>query len=205
MTIEAQFNRTPPPSEAHSQHYVELNSTDIPELPVGDERYAELTYGVNSPTVNSDGQALVHVSNLTKTAFGEVSIAANEPFIQATAAYNLIPANFREYSTATGTTGAESGMFKVTTGTSLSGYGAIQSFRALNYKAGEGGLARFTGVFESSAANSWQGVGLVNLGDELSFGFNGLEFGTWHRYGGVAEVRTLTICLLYTSPSPRDS
>jgi len=150
----------------------------------------------------SDGNWAVRTTNVsssgsdagaTKTAFGEVNVAQNRPFIQATASYNLIPANFREFTSGTGTTGAENKMFKVTTGTGVGGYGAIQSFRALNYKAGEGGLARFTGVFPNAVADSWQGVGLLNLGDELSFGYNGTEFGIWHRYNGLAEVRTITV------------
>lgn len=128
------------------------------------------------------------------SAFGDLAVAESRPFIQATAAYNLIPANFREYTTLTGTTGAEDGMFKVTTGTGgLGSYGAIQSFRSINYKAGEGGLARFTALFESSVANSWQGVGLITIADELSFGYNGTDFGIWHRYNGLAEIRTVEI------------
>ena len=127
------------------------------------------------------------------TAFGELSVAEYTPFIQNTGVYGLIPANFREYTSASGTTGVEDRMFTCTTGTSVGGYGAIQSFRSLNYNAGQGGLARFTGMWTTTAENTWSGVGLVNLSDELSFGYNGTAFGIWHRYGGVAEVRTITV------------
>ena len=131
--------------------------------------------------------------NSPSTAFGELNVAENRAFIQAAPLYNLVPANFREFTSGTGSTGAEDRMFKVSTGTGIGGYGAIQSFRSVNYKPGEGALARFTALFESSVANSWQGVGLVNLGDELSFGFNGTSFGIWHRYGGEPEIRTITV------------
>lgn len=140
---------------------------------------------------------------VTKTAFGEVSTAENSPFIQASANYDLIPANFREFTAVSGSTGASGGMFEVSTGTSAGGYGAIQSFRSLNYKAGQGGMARFTALFEGSSgptdadtptsSGSWQGVGLISVGDELSFGFNGTNFGIWHRNGGKPEVRTITV------------
>lgn len=129
----------------------------------------------------------------TRTAFGELSVAQYTPFIQNTAVYGLIPANFREYTSSSGTTGIENRMFTVTTGTSVGGYGAIQSFRSLNYNAGQGGLARFTALFQNNVANSWSGVGLVNLSDELSFGYDGTTFGIWHRYEGVAECRTITV------------
>lgn len=134
------------------------------------------------------------ISNLTNTAFGEVSTAESRPFIQTTAAYNLIPANFRTFTALGGSATAEGGLFKVSSGTGgLGAYGTIQSFRALNYKAGEGGKARFTGVFETNAALSWSGVGLFTIADELTFGYNGTDFGIWYRSGGLAEVRTLTI------------
>ena len=133
------------------------------------------------------------VSNINSSAFGDQSISLSHPFVQSAPVYNLIPANFREFTATGGTTGVESHMFKTTTGTSSGGYGAIQSFRSLNYKAGEGGLARFTGKFTAGVASSWQGVGLINLGDELSFGYNGTAFGIWHRHNGIAEVQTLTL------------
>lgn len=128
-----------------------------------------------------------------QTSFGELSTAQNTAFIQSNAVYDLIPANFREFTALSGTTGITDKMFTVTTGTTSFGYGAIQSFRALNYNAGQGGLARFTGVFPNNAASSWTGIGLLNLTNELSFGYNGTDFGVWHRTGGVAEVRTIQV------------
>lgn len=139
---------------------------------------------------------------LPKSAFGEVEVSQLEPFIQATAAYNLVPANFREFTATGGSTGASDGMFFASTGTSVGGYGAIQSFRSVNYKAGQGAMARFTALFESTAgpdsadpllAGSWQGAGLISVGDELSFGYSGTSFGIWYRYGGLPEVRTITV------------
>ena len=127
------------------------------------------------------------------TAFGEIQVAENTAYIQGSGIYEFIPSNFREYTYATGTTGVTDRMFTCTSGTNAYGYGAIQSFRALNYKPGQGGLARFTGVFPTNQANHWSGVGLVNLSDELSFGYNGTSFGIWHRHGGVAECRTITV------------
>lgn len=127
------------------------------------------------------------------TAFGELNVAENTAYIQGTGVYEFIPSNFREYTYSTGGTGVTDRMFTCTCGTGSYGYGAIQSFRSLNYKAGQGGLARFTAVFPSNVADHWSGVGLVNVSDELSFGYNGTTFGIWHRYGGVSECRTITV------------
>lgn len=133
--------------------------------------------------------------DLPKTAFGEVLQASNYPYIQSAPVNNFLPANFRAYTTGTGTAGVTDRQFAVTTGTGGTGaYGAVQSFRSLNYKAGEGALGRFTGVFETGGvAQSWQGIGFINVGDELSFGYNGADFGVWHRHDGKPEVQTLTV------------
>ena len=128
-----------------------------------------------------------------KTAFGEQSTAENRPVIQNDATYNLIPSNFREFTSASGTTGVSNKLWEATTGTTIFGYGAIQSFRSINYKSGQGVLARFTALFENNAASSWTGCGLISISDELSFGYNGTDFGVWYRNGGLPEVRTITV------------
>lgn len=154
-----------------------------------DYGYASAT-ALNNVLVNK----LTTSSGLTKSAFGEQVVVSPEAYIQAAPVYGLVPANFRQYTSGTGTTGIDSNMFVVNTGVGVGGYGAIQSFRAINYKAGQGGRANFTARFTNGGvASSWQGVGLVNLSDELSFGYSGTDFGVWHRYGGVAEVRTITV------------
>lgn len=129
----------------------------------------------------------------TEDIYREDVQVPNEPFIESAPIYNLLPANFRAFTSGSGSAGVESREFKTTTGTSVGGYGAIQSFRALNYKVGASSVGRFSAVFTAGVANSWQGVGFLNLGDELSFEYNGTEFGVWNRYGGLAEVRVLTV------------
>lgn len=130
---------------------------------------------------------------ITSSSFGEQLVVQPTTFIQTAPVYNLIPSNFIEYTSASGTTGVDNRMFKVTTGTTVFGYGKIQSLRALSYNAGQGGRARFTMRFDSAVADSWQAVGLMSISDELSFGYNGIDFGIWYRKDGFAEVRTIAI------------
>lgn len=128
-----------------------------------------------------------------KTAFNEVEISPSTPYVEGSATYNLIPNNFREFTSGTGTTGTEDRKFKVTTGTGSGGYGAIQSFRSLSHRVGKGVTCRFSGYFTTNVANSWQGIGMISVGDEVSFGYNGTDFGIWHRYNGLPEVRTIQV------------
>jgi hypothetical protein len=147
----------------------------------------------NPVDVNIVGGSIT-IAEDEKTAFGELLTAQLTAFVQNNGAYELLPSNFRSYTSGVGSgTGMVNRMFAVNNGTAVGGFGAIQSFRALNYNSGQGGLARFTAVFPSNTANHWSGVGLVNLSDELSFGYDGTTFGIWYRKEGVAEVRTITV------------
>jgi len=128
------------------------------------------------------------------TSFGETVTAQNTPIIEGNAVYGLVPANFREFTNASGTTGVEGRLFKTTTGATVGGFGAIQSFRFVKAKAGQSAMARYSGYFENGGvADSQQGIGLISIGDEFSFGYNGETFGIWHRYNGLAEVRTIEV------------
>lgn len=127
------------------------------------------------------------------TAFGEQESTPSFAFIEGSASYDLIPANFRTFTATGGNVGTENRMFKMSTGTSVGGYGAVQSFRSIPHRVGKGITGRFSGYFESSVTNSWQGIGFISIGEEISFGYNGADFGVWHRYGGLSEVRTITI------------
>ena len=122
-----------------------------------------------------------------RTAFGEQESVPSNAFIEGSATYGLIPANFREFDATGGTTGVENRMFKVSSGTSVGGYGAIQSFRSIPHRVGKGVTGRFSGYFPSNVASSWQGIGFISIGEEMSFGYNGTSFGVWHRYGGLGS------------------
>ena len=130
-----------------------------------------------------------------KSAFNEAISSTLVSFVEGVATYNLIPSNFRTFTSLSGAAVAQNRLFKVSTGTTSLGFGAIQSFRAVSHKAGRGIIGRFSGYFESNVTNSEQGIGLISIGDELSFGYNGIAFGIWHRYGGLPEVRTITVTL----------
>lgn len=116
--------------------------------------------GPNKAVATADNQTNgSQKTQITKplTGFGELNTAENIPFIQAAPVYNLLPANFRNFTSGSGSSGVENKMFYSKTGTSVGGYGAIQSFRAINYKAGQASEARFTAIFESNvtAALTW--------------------------------------------------
>lgn len=136
---------------------------------------------------------LDRLSTGTVTASNDVAGLNIQRHLAADAAANLIPANFLQFTDGTGTTGAANKRFFVASGTSFAGRGVIQSFRSLHTKHGQADVVRMSAYFSAPAAATSCGIGAFDIGNELSFGYNGLEFGIWHRYGGLAEVRRLEV------------
>jgi len=127
------------------------------------------------------------------TSHGTEPIDRLTPYVAGSSVYNFMPSNFRTYTAGDGSAAVEDRQFKVSSGTSLGTYGTIQSFRSVNYRTGGTAVLRFSARFGTPLALTWSGAGGFTIGDELSFGYNGTDFGVWHRKGGKAEVRTLTI------------
>jgi len=148
---------------------------------------------MSSTFVNKVGTQNVRLAENARGPYGNLLVSNLVPYVAGSAEYNLIPANFREFTASGGSTGVSNKKFQVQSGTSAGGYGTIRSFRSINYKTGQGAVVRFSGIFNSNQENSWSGIGAFNIGDEYSFGYNGTDFGIWHRYGGKAEVQTLTV------------
>ena len=133
------------------------------------------------------------IAEIESNAYDETIVAEPTAIVTGNAVYNFIPSNFRAFTDGAGTATASDRVFKVTSGTALGNYGTIRSFRSINYKTGQAAAIRFCARFDTPLALTWSGVGGINLGDELSFGYNGTDFGIWHRYDGIAEVQDLQV------------
>ncbi len=127
------------------------------------------------------------------SAFGELSVAELTPVVQLQFPYNLNTrlVNVRDNG---GTASVVSNLLKVSTGAGANQSSMVLSKTSVRYSPGEGGLARFTALFESTpATNSTQWAGIGDVGDAYAFGYDGTTFNVMRRKGGVPEIRTLTI------------
>lgn len=144
-------------------------------------------------TASPNQPLAIHDEWLRESSYGESITTTLRPFIQATPAYNVLPANWTSFTASGGSADVTGQEFLCATGASVGGYGAIRSVRSVNYHAGFGSYGRFTGRFTTGVAQSIQGIGFFNIGDTLCFGYYGANFGIIHQYGGFAEVRTVTV------------
>jgi hypothetical protein len=131
------------------------------------------------------------------SSFGELLNAESTPTVQIDALKGINPAIHETFTGPSGTvtvkTDHNGKEFHMQSGTSVGGYGLLRSLNVLRYRPGQGARLRYTARFGTPVALAAQRAGAVNVGTELSFGYNGLDFGILYRTGGRLEIQTLTI------------
>jgi hypothetical protein len=133
------------------------------------------------------------------TVFGERLVAVNEPVIQCIPARGVNPPNMNASSSGSGNAIVSANEMKVTSGLTQGSKGEFMSKRFLNYRAGEGGLVRFAARFPDNAEGCKQSVGAFNKTDELSFGYDGTQFGIWHKHHGLVQTGRLVVTVAASS------
>ena len=122
-----------------------------------------LSSGSNYRTlVTADNQANLNVAIANPlSAFGEMSSIEPTPVTQVMFAYGLNNQMTVQYISGSGTITAPPPLLVVSTGIST-GNSICQTIGRLTYRAGQGGLARFTAIFTTGVVNTTQIAGIGN-------------------------------------------
>ncbi len=139
---------------------------------------------------NGHLEVAIHAPRLP---FGAVHTENLLPIFQADAIYGVNPVECLTTTNASGTATASDSAFVCTTGTTIYGAGAIQSRQRLRYRPGQGVVGRFTALYTTGVASSYQVAGFGHAEDGLYFGYKGTQFGILYNQRGVRETQTLTI------------
>ena len=137
--------------------------------------------------------------------FGSLHVENMTPIFQTDAVYGLNEGQVSSVVTGSGTATGTDSLFEVSTGTTIYSQGVLLGRKRLRYRAGQGVVARFTGVFTSPVANSYQLVGVGHAEDGVYVGYGdtndltNTEFGVLYVNRGVREVKTLTVTTGATS------
>ncbi len=131
-------------------------------------------------------------------SFNEQNVSQIRALTQISANYGLLQDVLSVTDTAgSGSNVAEDSLFKSSTGASSDGFATISTQRQLLTRAGQGGLARFSAIFDTGTANNQQFAGLINAENSLGFGYSGTNFGIFYVFDGEVENQELT----FTSPA----
>jgi len=129
------------------------------------------------PSVSDiDGNAFVHIIEPT-SAFGDLRSIELTPQAQITFPYNINTDIVDIEELNGGTVTQASSMAVLQTSTATNGEATLDSKQILKYRAGLGGLARFTALFTTGVANSEQIIGVGDDEDGYFFGYVGTDFG----------------------------
>jgi len=130
----------------------------------------------------------------SSTAFGEVLTAQSIPQIQAYLNSLKDDRIWNQYTgEAGGTFSIGSGAGAISIDNTILGYATIQTREQISYKPGESSTMKFTAQFDAPVANSLQLVGPYHAEDGFGVGYNGTQFGMFHRYGRRLHIAKLTV------------
>lgn len=131
-------------------------------------------------------------SDLSKTSFGELTVASLKAEVQVSASYNQ-SGKMREVTVGAGSTGFANGEFYASSGSGSSDVGSIFSDRQVMYKPGQGALIRYTARFGTPASGNRQSAGPSTAGDTLAFGYDGTDFGIFYAHHGLVIIQELQV------------
>lgn len=134
------------------------------------------------------------VTGSSKTAFGELSVESLTPITQVSAQYGVLSGVLTVIDTgSSGSTTVIDEKYTCDSGTAADGLASITTLRQLAYKSGQGAACRITALFDTPQPDSTQAAGLITSENSFAFGYEGLDFGIIHSYGGKDELQELTI------------
>ncbi len=131
-----------------------------------------------------------------ETLFGELKVSNYNPIMQNYSLYGMI--NEQIYTTGVAVSGLvepnENGMeTNITISNDLNSTAYIQSARVLKYRPGYSNLTRFNVVFDTGTTGCLQYAGLGNVGSDIYFCYDGMDFGVRYSTNGYCDVHVLTI------------
>jgi len=147
----------------------------------------------NTATVTDNNALQVTPPPDGKTAFGEALVGQLTPVIQLQYPYALNPLIVSMRDNQSGSSSVVTSMAQLSTGAAANSSSTLKSKKIIKYEPGLGVRARFTAMYTTGVANSTQIAGIGDSGEGFFFGYNGTAFGILRRYGGVPEIRTLTV------------
>lgn len=127
---------------------------------------------------------VVGIGGSNVSAFGDIITAELTPVVQLDFVYGINTQTGTSTIVDTGVIDTSSSRLRIQSGTGAAAEAVFQSNRTARYRQGQGMVARFTCLWESSAASSTQVCGVGNANNGYFFGYNGTDFGLTIRKTG---------------------
>ncbi len=148
--------------------------------------------------VTAEGHMEVAIHS-PRLPFGSVHTEKLTPIFQTDGVYGINSGQATATVSGSGAATTEQSAFKISTGTTIYSQSVLQGRKRLRYRAGQGVVGRFAGLYTTPVANSYQLQGFGHAEDGVYFGYGNTNdlsdtrFGILYVKRGVREVKTLTI------------
>lgn len=141
--------------------------------------------------------ASFEVNNLPETAFGDLRVAELTPQFQGSFEYTVDNTEISSNTvTGGGSVTQSNAMAVIGTSSTTASSALLKSKRHAKYRAGFGGLMRFTALFQNNSASTEQYFGVLDeagsgaaFKNGLAVGFDGETFG-YHRFASDVKYTT---------------
>ena len=128
---------------------------------------------------------IVQIGGSNVSAFGDIITVNPDPQVQLDFVFGINDQTGFSTVANSATVDVDANRLRLQTGVDPAGGAHFRSLRIAKYRPGEGMLARFTGAWTSSAADSHQYIGAGSEQDGYFFGYRNTDFGVCLRKGGV--------------------
>jgi len=143
-----------------------------------------LTFDTSAHNANDILQVIYedeYEHSFVKSAFNELITVEPTPIFQGDFRSNLVRTRMWSTNIVNGSITALNGMAVLQTSAAANSYASMQSKVPVKYNAGQGAEGRFTAIFSTPQAGSFQLIGLGDFQDGLFVGYSGTTFGTVRR------------------------
>lgn len=130
----------------------------------------------------------------THSDFGDPVTVPLTPDVAAYAERAADTRIWEQFLGGTGTITTPGGEALLATGGGIGSFATLRTLKRVRYQPGYGAIMRFAGRFPSGGvALSTQQYGPQTAEDGLFIGYDGVDFGVFHRHERALEIQTLTI------------
>lgn len=141
------------------------------------------------------------------SVFGGVSVVQDVPVFQSDFTYGINSQQVYVTGNGSFSSSGSTQMMELYSGTTIYSYSVAESRKRLRYRPGQGVKVKFTAMYTSPVAYSYQGAGCGTSENGLYFGYGNTSdltntsFGILYVRGGKREIKTLTLTTRATTAS----
>lgn len=173
--------------------WFDVDAGNIDPAPGGTGLQVSITSGDTPSQVGTAAQTVITAdAAFSATVFGNIVTITNATSTDSNPT-SINAENMPSTSSSTISVTKGSSIVSLTNGAGVGDYAVLRGVRGIRYRPGSGLVARFTTIFDTAVANTYQFSGVGNSTSSLYIGYDGTQLQLWRRTQGLHEIQELEI------------